>query len=184
MITAQKNLPRAPHTHPPGMAGHMTGSGPTPFVPWKLSAGVWHGRWPLLLRARMWCVASPGQLQAWQRLRVGLRFVLRGSVLSDSGDLSALPTPLLCPLLNSASGGCAWSGREGVPPPSQGSLNSLHPASLHPVPPLHPSMPKLGWPVSSCSQAAGGGGRGAGCAQAPGRPPAQAVSASGRALAF
>nr|KAF6369428.1 hypothetical protein mMyoMyo1_010766 [Myotis myotis] len=62
-----------------------------------------------------------------------------GSVLSDSGDLSALPTPLFCPPLSSANGGCGWSGREGVPPPSQGSLNSLHPSSLHPVPPLHPT---------------------------------------------
>lgn len=97
-----------------------------------------------------------------ERLQVGLRFLL-GALFSLT-QVTFQPFPLPSSALSSTQpmvGVGGQGGREGVPPPPQGSLNSLHPSSSNPVPPLHPYMPKRGWPVfcgeasavSSCSQA-------------------------------
>lgn len=166
---------------PPGIAHHVTRSGPTPLVCWKLSAGSG--------MADVLCCS--GQTCVWLRpARCRRGGVCRwacasswGAVLSDSGDLSALPTPLFCPLLSSANGGCGGQGgRESHHLLRAASTPSIPPPCI--LCPSAPHMPKLGWPVfcvlwwGLCRvflQSGCGGWRevGVGCAQA------QAASSTG-----
>lgn len=79
-----------------------------------------------------------------------------GPVLPPEGLLFSLtqvtfqpfPLPFLCPLLNSAHAGGVGGGQGGrtCPPPSQGSLNSLHPSSFRSVPAPPRPCRSWGWP--------------------------------------
>lgn len=133
-------------------------------------------RWLLPLQAhRPGFVASPGQPPARQRLcgravhPTGPVLPPEGLVLSDSGGLPALQCPLFLPLrqVSQRSVWCGWSGRESVPPPSQGSLNSL-PFLLTPRAPLHPpSVPELGGGLCPSSRGRAAVDSGSGRSQAP-----------------
>lgn len=97
---------------------------------------VWHGRC-LLLRARVWCVASPGQLQIGSDCR-GPAPGPGGLCSLTQVTFQPFPSPLP-PSPQLSQGGCAWSGREGVPHllRAASTPSAPPPASCAPSAPLH-----------------------------------------------
>lgn len=164
VITAQKNLLRAPHTHP---TWHSP-SRDRIWAYWKLSAGS--GMADVLCCSGHTCV--------WLRLaRCRRGGVCRWACASSWGALFSLtqvtfqPFPLPSSALSSAQPMVGVGGQGG-----RESHHLLRAASTPSIPPPCILCPlctptcrhaKPGWPVfcggasavSSCSQAAGGGGR-------------------------
>lgn len=156
----------------------------------ELAPGTWHGQsrdpiWPYsLVPWRPWagsgmagglccsghaCGACPRPASC-RRGSICRGPALRPEGLCSLTQVTFSPSlPLFCPLLNSAKAGCVVR-REGVPPPSQGSLNSLRPpCTLCPLrTPPRPGRAGLCLPAGRLP----GAGAGVLC-PSPGRPPAE-----------